>query len=206
VTQEVVHALLRESPCPFAAAADLRVLATWKGPELTPASLDRLAESLEAFVRETPHMIGAVIVEDVPDLPVAGWSALLLNVLEGLRARDSGTGEPLTASAERGGWDFVYRGVAFFLAVFAPCYPSGHARWSRDPETGVVLFQSEASFRHCGVSSGMPNRKALSERVWRRFAARGQPYDLWLATEAPKSWRYVKPLDPRDAPVRWWEA
>lgn len=196
--------LSRTSACPFASTASVRVLADWPTPELTEVRLDALAQRLDAFVAGPAKDIGGMSIHSTAQMGLGDWSAFLLGLLQGLRARDSSSDEELSAGIGRASWDFVYRSARFFLAVFAPCYAPSHARWSGQPDTGIILWQPERAFRHCGVSSHAPNRSALSEQIWSSFAERGMPYDLELTTQAPKSWRYIKPMHLGDAPVRWW--
>lgn len=156
--------------------------------------LEQLAETLDMLV------IAVTCQEDLQGLvPFARAVRVLV-----LSACDDGPELDQHRLLDRG-WRLTAGGEAFFGITFAPFYPRNHPRYSPNGE-GYVVLQFEKSFTRHGIDSSKAGRRRISERVRHRFEQHGQPYFEHLTTQAPKSLRLVKPLQPGDPPVEWWNA
>jgi len=195
---------LKQSPCPFANLANIRVCQSWSTPTPTPTRLDRLSRDLLLLDRDLDADLAVLEMRGADALKTPeDYGAHLRTTVLGLRSRDQLRGDPLGDVSEPH-WDFEFGQSSYFISVFAPLYRADHSRCSGEPDTAFVLFQPEQGFRRFGISSRRPRRGQLSERIHRGFERRGVDYDLALNRFAPKALRYVKPLHSDEPPVRWW--
>jgi hypothetical protein len=203
---DALRRFLDRSPCPFARRAQIATGTPWPDSKPTVERLDRLASELRESIFGRGFHLAVIEIHKAAAIgSVAAGAGIVLDVLSGLRERDSTTHVPLLSGIEERGWDFEFLRERFFVSFFAPLYPSNHARWSGERDVAFVLLQPERGFRSFGISSKRPDRDKLSKKVHRRFQGRGQRYDLESNLTSPKSFRYVKPIAAQDPPVRWWE-
>lgn len=137
---------------------------------------------------------------------LARLSASVRRLLGGLVARTARSRGDL-ADPERPGWHLTLGGERMFVLSMAPCYPADHARHTFGEPYTFVLLQPDSAFdRAVSPGSGGLIAAAVRERIRRRYAAHGQPYDLSITLSPFEAHRFVKPLAVGDPPVRWWAA
>ena len=203
--------LLAKTNCPFAPTARIVLL-----PELTAQSLP---DGLWKTAWLIDHTLVACDQQESPDMvvvPVQGASlcrdlascASFLHTL--LAAIYLAAGQPLSylyKDIDSPSWNFVIsRIIPTFVLVFAPFYHKRHIRYSNTSSVAYVCFQPDSSFERHGISGKLEKRRELSEEVRRSFESSGVDYYAELTQNSPKSYRFIKPLQPSDPPVIWWSS
>jgi hypothetical protein len=205
---EVYISVLRSNPCPYAPVCRYNLSTVWESPSFSRGHISRLATELKRFALggdEDVQDVFVVAIEGSRNLNLASATRMFRDVLMSLRSMDSLTQEHLTLGIEDDSWDFMFEGVAFFVMLLAPFYPTSHSRHSDLSDTTFIVFHPERTFRRFGISSKRHDRRELSEKIAALFSLRGRPYRLYDVCELAKPYRYVKPVSADDAPVAWWE-
>ncbi|KFZ32603.1 hypothetical protein JS44_00080 [Anoxybacillus flavithermus] len=68
-----------------------------------------------------------------------------------------------------------------------------------------MLLQPEFSFDHNGIHAGNPKRELIKEKIRSKFRENGSEYNIDLVRQPLEVYKYVKPINIDDVPVRWWE-
>lgn len=152
-------------------------------------------EELDAWVVELPAG------ELTTDVDVLGRSLRRFLVSLALVLSD-GDRDLMSEQIETASWDLYLEGMDWFVIVFGPCYPGHHPRHS-DPKAAFVMLQPIVSFERFGVALG-PKSAPLRSRIRRDFANRGLPLDEALMTTNIVAYKFVKPVNIGDPPIRWW--
>ena len=100
------------------------------------------------------------------------------------------------------GWKFDWAGEPMFLTTFGTCYPPDHPRYPHGFDHTYYFFQPDFVLRHHPGLVG--DMEAISrERILSSFNKHGMDYDN--ENKAAESARYIRPLNPKDPPVAWWD-
>nr|WP_253263345.1 YqcI/YcgG family protein [Anoxybacillus sp. EFIL] len=132
-------------------------------------------------------------------------SKTLRRVLTYLSDKDPAKIHCMNQNILRSDWRFSFGGQTFFVTTFAPCYPKKHPRYSHNPFSTFVLLQPEFSFDHNGIHAGNPKRELIKEKIRSKFRENGSEYNIDLVRQPLEVYKYVKPINIDDVPVRWWE-
>lgn len=100
-------------------------------------------------------------------------------------------------------WEFCYSDVNLFVMTFAPCYPQNHPRSSHSEIFSYYLFQPDASFKRAYKVTG-EKRDRLRSKIRKEFVERNMPLDETLMNTEIEAYKYVKPINLGDSPVKWW--
>lgn len=200
-------AALRDVPCLYSEVADVRILLYPSFDLFDESAWLKYASGVGRFVLDLPPTVDIAAVElPAPALgPCDDLLSRLVHTLLAALAAMSDHQVSLYDHIEQADWELRLFGREFFALLLSGGYPSGHPRhltW-RQP---VILLQPEDSFTRHRISSATVERSHLSIRTERAFRNRGKNYLPLITRVMPKSYRLIKPLDERSAPVTWWTA
>lgn len=129
-------------------------------------------------------------------------SKTVAQVLSSLSKIDPAKSDCLKQDIDAAGWKFRWAGEAMFLTAFGTCYPEKHARNPYGFEYTYFFFQPDFVLRkHPGLTDG--REKQSRERILKNFTRNEMPYDN--AGKENEVQRYIRPLNPTDPAVRWWD-
>ncbi len=123
-------------------------------------------------------------------------------ILSYLSDNDPARTNILGQAIETSEWKFSYANVKFFIIVMAPCYPHHHPRSSHSEILSYFLFQPIISFKRLNIKEHGSMRMRTAIR--RDFARRGSPLDEDLMDTEFEAYKYVKPIEIGDSPIKWW--
>ncbi|MEV6818516.1 hypothetical protein AB0M72_07145 [Nocardiopsis dassonvillei] len=199
----------REAACVFAARSRIEQAAAFCGPDAEEAGraaapllstfADRIdRDRLDGFVIELAHPRHGRDVKAV--------AATVRGVLTGLlRAeKDTSTDDALDGAADEHWW-FRACETRWFVLAFAPCYGPTSPRHGFGSGSTYVLLQPVASFDRHATPHGEVISEQVKVRIRQEYAASGRPYDTGLAAQDVEALKFVWPLAPGLAPIRWWE-
>lgn len=200
--------IIRRTACPYAAGALIRYAPKWIANLSPEQNTVRYQPDLDRFIetgaRDALDMF-VIEVRGVDDIhSLEGFSEILYRVLFTFHNLDPHRTGALTDGITTLDWDFVYRGVRFFIPTFAPFYDTQHPRYSHHAPSAFIVLQPDHCFTRRGICRNSPSRELTAQGIRDAFAERGSPYDVHLVSGSPKAERYIKPLKVGDPPVRWW--
>ncbi|PIC05932.1 hypothetical protein CS060_02705 [Anoxybacillus flavithermus] len=132
-------------------------------------------------------------------------SYTLKRVLKYLSDNDPAKAHCMNQNILKPDWRFSFGDQTFFITTFAPCYPEKHPRYSYNPFSTFIFLQPEFSFDHHGIHSGNAKRESIKEIIRKKFRENGSEYNIDLVRQPLEAYKYVKPINVDDAPVKWWE-
>jgi hypothetical protein len=127
-------------------------------------------------------------------------------VLQWLSDRDPAGDHCMHQEVEDPAWAFSYGGEKLFVNSFAPCYPQSHSRYSFGCDHTYVFFQPRHSFRKAFHEHETAISAETRAVIRRAFERHGRPYDTTISAAPFDAYRFVRPLNPGDPPVRWWKS
>jgi hypothetical protein len=202
--------LVRATCCPFARTATIAYAPAWEDDFSLRENVTRTVSGLNIFVEDGEDRALDLFVMEIRDpahtSTLPAFTKLLRYVLFAFAERDPLRSEPLTAGIESLEWNFRYRGMDFFIPTFAPFYPPTHTRYSQDELSAFIVLQPDHSFSRRGINSQSPHRERLTSQTRAICECLEYQYNVNLVSGTPKAIRYVHPVDPFGAPIRWWEA
>lgn len=178
----------------------------WNGDLSLEENLSMCLPDLDEFVREIETAKSDVWIFSINDpeysKDLSTLAKTLKRILSFLSEHDPAQNHCMRQNIETPGWEFSYAKVHFFILVLAPLYPIHHPRSSCSRILSHYLFQPMESFRRIHTSEA--RKINIRTRIRNDFRSRNMPMDEKLMSSEIEAYKYIKPLDVGDAPIRWW--
>ncbi len=191
--------------CPYARGARVRYGPRWEPADPDEANWVRNGTALTDWARTAHRERSHGFVIEIAEREATNFQcvkASLKDALHRLNAQDPAASDCMNGPFDTVEWQFEFASLRLFVNVFAPCYPTGHSKHTKDPGRIFLFLQPEYAFDLCGVN---PANRAAKELIRARFRKAGMPYDGELIDQRIEAQIYMFALRPGDRPVRWWE-
>jgi len=181
----------------------------WGAREFDPAvgiedNIRRFGEDLFRFMTVAKKEKFKGLAFRMPALysqSVDGLAQTTALLLEQLNRIDPQQSDCLAHVSDKPGWKFSWAGETMFLTAFGVCYPQNHPRNPYGFDYTYFFFQPDFVLRaHPGLAEG--KEEISRARILKAFNKVGMHYDN-TGKEAEHA-RYVRPMQPDDPPVAWW--
>jgi FPC/CPF motif-containing protein YcgG len=198
---------IREHGCLMARTGKIRFSQPqWHGHLSLEENLSLCLPSLDEFVREIETGKLDVWIFSINDLEysrdLSTLAKTLKRTLSFLSDHDPAQNHSIRQNIEMPGWEFSYSKINFFVLVLAPLYPIHHPRSSCSRTLSHFLFQPMESFKRVHTSEA--RKIKLRARIRKDFRSRDMLLDEKLMGSEIEAYKYIKPINVGDAPIRWW--
>ncbi len=157
----------------------------------------RVSESLEidGVVFELPGPFGDAVEK---------LGGTTFTILDYLSANDPVKAHCMEAKIEDATWWFSFAGEKLFVLAFGPCYPSTNSRYGFQTGRTYLVFQPVHCFSRRIPDGAIHKSRRTREEIRRRYTKAGRPYDVTITLSPYEAYRYVKPVQLGQPPVKWW--
>lgn len=202
--------ILREKTCCLYADSAVAVFAPGWNPVLSAKeNVLQILPRFNEFVSKGEKGNLDMFVIEIQDKNyihnITSFTSLFHRIIFLLRENDPTNNNPLTDGIMTLEWNFVYKGVKFFIPTFAPFYKTNHTRYSHLEESAFIILQPDHSFDRRGINSRNPGRHRITEKTKAKCEKLGYKYDVSLVSRTPKAVRYIHPITLGQSFIEWWD-
>jgi hypothetical protein len=182
----------------------------WTADESIAKNVKRMIPEFKEFIAQGPALELDGFVIEWPEgsygSTLGALSRTTRQVLNAIWEEDPLRTKNWLEDIETPNWFYSFSGQRLFVLATGPCYDHTSSRYTYGALSTYLLFQPQHSFqrRASPLESGTISR-AHRNKIRQAFKATNQTYDLSITLGPIEAFRFVKPRNLGDPPVRWWE-
>jgi hypothetical protein len=201
-------AIQTATECVFAATANMWGCSDWNDRLNLRANLRDWLPLFRRFCQVSEDLEIDGVVFELPGQQygdsVGELARTTFNVLDYFSGNDPGKDHCMAKEVEDSSWWFRFDGQKLFVLAFGPCYPPTSSRYGFQTGCTYIVFQPIHCFSR-RIPDGATQRSYRTRvEIRRRYAHAGRPYDLSITLSPYEAYRYVKPAELGQPPVKWW--